>query len=109
MNTDNTLYIKVNKKYKPWGTLGRDYMSLPYGLWLITHTDGSSGCKNLSMMLADEQEIVNTKVILDRIQLHEQILETILQVSQKGSYSFDELATKIAVALTPAPNLNLRK
>lgn len=108
--SDNTLYMKINdNEYVKWGMLGKDYMSLPYGLWLITHHEGSSGCTNLSMLLADEAEIINTKVLLDRINLKEKILSTMLQVSQ-GSYSLDDMASAIAVDLAPSNiSLNLRK
>ena len=90
----DTLYFKRGSEYIKWGSVHETSgASLPYGLWWVYYTESSRGSSNVFYQLADHDDFLTTKVVIERLKLKETILSILLEITKDGaSLSLDDMA-----------------
>lgn len=94
-SADETVYIKVNGKYKPYGKVW-DREALPYGNWFVENAANSKGLRCIESMpdfLQLESAIEETK---DELCKH---VQTYMKQLQDKPFSYWELTTVISQAV----------
>ena len=108
-SNDDNVYIKRGRKYIPIGLSCHNY--IPDGIWYVRHYDGSYGITNIDHYLSGLYKVGELPDAIDIPKLcsmHtycEYIMKSpeFQELVNKGSYSFQELTSKIVALVV---NLN---
>lgn len=102
---DNNVYIKRGRKYIPIGLRCNNY--IPDGIWYVRHFDNSYGHTNVDHYLSglyrvgDLPEFVDIPKLCSTHSYVEYVMNSpeFKEIMNKGSYSFQELVSKITALI----------
>lgn len=105
-SNDDNVYIKRGRKYVPFGLRCHENY-LPDGIWYVRHTDYSYGCTNVDHYLSglyrvgDLPEYVDVPKLCSIHSYVEYVMNSpeFKEIMNKGSYSFQELVSKITALI----------
>lgn len=105
-SNDDNVYIKRGRKYIPFG-MRYDENYIPDGIWYVRHFDGSSGYTNIDHYLSglyrvgDVPEPIDVPKLCSIHSYVEYVMNSpeFREIMNKGSYSFQELVSKITALI----------
>ena len=105
-SNDDNVYIKRGRKYIPFG-MRYDENYISDGIWYVRHFDSSYGCTNIDHYLSglyrvgDVPEPIDVPKLCSIHSYVEYVMNSpeFREIMNKGSYSFQELVSKITALI----------